>query len=95
MITTELQDVQDFNTDATEFDYYFKVVLIGDSSVGKSCIALRYARNSFEDTLSTIGAEFYWKEQVEDGKKIKIQVWDTAGQVYSYHNSHIRNASDL
>jgi Ras-related protein Rab-1A len=77
MITTELQDVQDFNTDTMDFDYYFKVVLIGDSSVGKSCIALRYARDVFEETLSTIGAEFYWKEAVEEGKRIKIQLWDT------------------
>lgn len=81
MITTELLDIQDFNTDSnSDFDYYFKIVLIGDSSVGKSCIALRYARNTFEDTLSTIGAEFYWKEQVEESKRIKIQLWDTAGQ---------------
>ncbi|CAF0999705.1 unnamed protein product [Adineta steineri] len=64
-----------------EYDFIFKLVLIGDSSVGKSNLLLRFTRNEFRlDTQSTIGVEFSNKGLVVEGKKIKAQVWDTAGQ---------------
>ncbi|CAF0782523.1 unnamed protein product [Adineta ricciae] len=65
----------------SEYDFIFKVVLIGDSSVGKSNLLLRFTRNEFRlDTQSTIGVEFAYKQIIIEGKKIKTQVWDTAGQ---------------
>ena len=65
-----------------EYDYQFKVVLIGDAGVGKSNLLSRFTRNEFNlDSKSTIGVEFATRSiQVEDGKTIKAQIWDTAGQ---------------
>ena len=67
--------------DDNEYDYLFKVVLIGDSGVGKSNLLSRFTRNEFSlDSKSTIGVEFATKSIVAEGKTIKAQIWDTAGQ---------------
>jgi len=64
-----------------EYDYLFKVVLIGDSGVGKSNLLSRFTRNEFNlESKSTIGVEFATKSIQADGKTIKAQIWDTAGQ---------------
>ena len=64
-----------------EYDYLFKVVLIGDSGVGKSNLLSRFTRNEFSlDSKSTIGVEFATRSIQHDGKIIKAQIWDTAGQ---------------
>lgn len=64
-----------------KIDYVFKVVLIGDSAVGKSQLLSRFARNEFSlDSKATIGVEFQTKTLVIDQKAIKAQIWDTAGQ---------------
>jgi len=64
-----------------DYDYLFKLLLIGDSGVGKSCILLRYSEDTFTDTyISTIGVDFKIKSVVVDGKRVKLQIWDTAGQ---------------
>lgn len=64
-----------------EYDYLFKIVLIGDSGVGKSNLLSRFTRNEFSlESKSTIGVEFATKSIQVDGKIIKAQVWDTAGQ---------------
>ncbi|EPS65006.1 hypothetical protein M569_09770 [Genlisea aurea] len=62
-------------------DYVFKVVLIGDSAVGKSQILSRFARNEFTlDSKATIGVEFQTRTMVIQHKTVKAQIWDTAGQ---------------
>ncbi|VDP91082.1 unnamed protein product [Echinostoma caproni] len=64
-----------------EYDYLFKVVLIGDSGVGKSNLLSRFTRNEFNlESKSTIGVEFATRSVTIDGKTIKAQIWDTAGQ---------------
>ncbi|RVX02986.1 Ras-related protein RABA4d [Vitis vinifera] len=64
-----------------KIDYVFKVVLIGDSAVGKSQLLARFARNEFNlDSKATIGVEFQTKTLVIDHKTVKAQIWDTAGQ---------------
>ncbi|RAL39394.1 hypothetical protein DM860_002927 [Cuscuta australis] len=65
-----------------DYDYLFKVVLIGDSGVGKSNLLSRFTRNEFtQDTKSTIGVEFATRTiRVDNNKIIKAQIWDTAGQ---------------
>ena len=64
-----------------EYDYIFKVVLIGDSGVGKSNLLSRFTRNEFNlESKSTIGVEFATRKVQVDGKSIKAQIWDTAGQ---------------
>jgi Ras-related protein Rab-8A len=63
------------------FDMQIKLLMIGDSGVGKTCLLLRYANDSFSPTfISTIGIDFKIKNVQLDGKKIKLQIWDTAGQ---------------
>ncbi|XP_074581410.1 ras-related protein RABA2a-like [Curcuma longa] len=64
-----------------EYDYLFKMVLIGDSGVGKSNLLSRFTRNQFSiDSKSTIGVEFATRTLQVEGKTVKAQVWDTAGQ---------------
>lgn len=64
-----------------DYDYLFKVVLIGDSGVGKSNLLSRFTRNEFSlESKSTIGVEFATRSIQVDGKTIKAQIWDTAGQ---------------
>nr|AFK40086.1 unknown [Lotus japonicus] len=68
----------DFNQ---KIDYVFKVVLIGDSAVGKTQLLARFSRNQFNvDSKATIGVEFQTKTLVIDSKTVKAQIWDTAGQ---------------
>ena len=64
-----------------EVDYVFKVLIIGDSSVGKSNILLRFSENVFHDTfLPTIGVDFKIKNLTVNNKSVKLNIWDTAGQ---------------
>lgn len=66
---------------ANDYDYLFKVLIIGNSGVGKSCLLLRFAEDMFSDNyISTIGVDFKIRKLELDGKSIKLQIWDTAGQ---------------
>ena len=63
------------------YDLLFKLILIGDSCVGKSNILLKYLKNEFDpNSRATVGVEFGTKNIIINNKKIKIQIWDTAGQ---------------
>jgi len=63
------------------FDMQIKLLMIGDSGVGKTCLLLRYANDSFSPTfITTIGIDFKIKNIPLEGKRIKLQIWDTAGQ---------------
>lgn len=67
--------------EGSNFDFLFKVVLIGDSGVGKSNLLSRFTRNEFNlESKSTIGVEFATRSINVDAKTVKAQIWDTAGQ---------------
>lgn len=68
-------------SDKEHYDYLLKLIIIGDSGTGKSCllhylIEHRYKKN----TTQTVGVEFGCKRIIVGGKKVKLQIWDTAGQ---------------
>ena len=66
---------------AKQYDDLFKLVIIGDSGVGKSCLLLRFADDTFtENYYSTIGVDFRFKCLEIGERKCKLQIWDTAGQ---------------
>lgn len=68
-----------------KIDYVFKVVVIGDSAVGKSQLLSRFTKNEFcLDSKSTIGVEFQTRTVTIKDKVIKAQIWDTAGQERFY-----------
>lgn len=65
----------------TDFDYMCKLLLLGDSGVGKSALMMRFADDSFKRSfMSTVGIDFKMKNITIDGKRVKVQIWDTAGQ---------------
>ena len=64
-----------------DYDYLFKVLMIGNSGVGKSCLLLRFADDRFEESnMPTIGVDFKIRTIESDDKVCKLQIWDTAGQ---------------
>ena len=83
--------------DPGEYDLSFKLILVGDSAVGKSCLSIRATKDSYESVYSpTIGFEFLSLFLNVEEKRIKLQIWDTCGQeVYRslitgfYHNSSL------
>jgi Ras-related protein Rab-11A len=64
-----------------QYDYLFKIVLVGESGVGKTNLLSRFSRNEFNlESKATIGVEFDTKRIEHEGEIIKAQIWDTAGQ---------------
>ena len=63
------------------YDYLIKLLLIGDSGVGKSCLLLRFSDDAFNTSfITTIGIDFKIRTVEIDNKRCKLQIWDTAGQ---------------
>ena len=84
------------NEDTGKYDYSFKIIVIGDSNVGKSCLTNRAAKDKFSSDYSpTLGFEFRTFSTNIENKIIKLQVWDTCGQeVYrSLISNFYRNSS--
>ena len=80
----------------TNFDFKYKIILIGDSSVGKSCLTIRAAKNIFNNLYTpTVGFEFFNLNIKIKGKNIRLQIWDTCGQekFRSLITNFYRNAS--
>uniref|UniRef100_A0A914LLV1 Ras-related protein Rab-10 n=1 Tax=Meloidogyne incognita TaxID=6306 RepID=A0A914LLV1_MELIC len=81
-----------------QYDLLFKLLLIGDSGVGKTCILYRFSDDAFNTTfISTIGIDFKIKTIELRGKKIKLQIWDTAGQerFHTITTSYYRGAMGI
>nr|XP_002129883.1 ras-related protein Rab-10-like [Ciona intestinalis] len=80
------------------YDLLFKLLLIGDSGVGKTCVLFRFSDDAFNTTfISTIGIDFKIKTVELNGKKIKLQIWDTAGQerFHTITTSYYRGANGI
>ena len=78
-----------------DYDYLHKVLLVGDSAVGKSSIARRFAEDEFDDSfIATIGVDLKVQTFEVGGKVVKLQLWDTAGQerFRSITNTYFRGA---
>ena len=81
-----------------EYDLMFKILLLGDSGVGKSSLLLRYTKNEFiSDLRSTIGVEFALKYLTVDNFQLKVQIWDTAGmeRYRSITNAYYKGAKGV
>ena len=82
--------------DSGQFDLSFKLIVIGDSGVGKSCLAIKAIKNYFEDLYApTVGFEFLSFSVKINDETVKLQIWDTCGQeaYRSLINSFYRNSS--
>ena len=67
--------------DHTNFDLSFKLIVIGDSGVGKSCLTNNAVKNVFDDSYNaTVGFEFFTFNVKINDKVVKLQIWDTCGQ---------------
>lgn len=67
--------------DYTQYDLSFKVIVIGDSGVGKSCLTNKATKNVFEERYNaTVGFEFFCLNLKMNDKVVKLQIWDTCGQ---------------
>ena len=82
--------------DHTKFDVCFKIIIIGNSGVGKSCLSLKATKNVFDEaSQTTLGVEFFTWNILFKQKAIKLQIWDTCGQEVfrSLITSYYKNAS--
>jgi small GTP-binding protein len=82
--------------DDTNYDLSFKLIVIGDSAVGKSCLTLKATKDLFENGYNaTVGFEFYSFNVKVNDKILKLQIWDTCGQeIYrSLITNFYRNSS--
>ena len=81
-----------------KFDKTCQLLIIGDSSVGKTSIISRYANGTFkEEYIATVGLDYYTKDEIIDNKTIQIKLWDTAGQerFKALTQNYFRNAEGV
>jgi len=87
-----------FLKNRTDYDYVFKLLLIGDSGTGKSSLLLRFTTNDFNNQhLATIGVDFRIKTIYVNNRVIKLQIWDTAGleRFRTITNAYYRNVDGI
>ena len=90
------KDYEILREDYPNYDLSFKVIVIGNSGVGKSCLSMQATKHKFENNyLATVGFEFFAFNLKIDNKVIKLQIWDTCGQeIYrSLITSFYKNSS--
>ena len=63
-----------------KYDLHYKLLFLGESSVGKTSLLLRYIDDKFENSIPTVGIDVKYKYLTYDNKKIRLDIWDTAGQ---------------
>lgn len=86
------------SSSAKKYDQNIKLLLIGDSGVGKTCLMLRYAQGTFSETfITTVGIDYKYKFIEIDGKKVRLEIWDTAGQerFKAITRSYLRGAQGI
>ena len=91
-----MDNIEILKEDYPNYDLSFKIIVIGNSGVGKSCLAVQATKNLFENNyLATVGFEFFAFNIRIDGKVVKLQIWDTCGQeIYrSLISSFYKNSS--
>ena len=89
-------DCEILSEEINDTDLSFKIIVVGDSGVGKSCLTMKGTKNHFEECYSpTVGFEFFILNLRIDDKNVKLQIWDTCGQeaYRSLITSFYRNAS--
>jgi small GTP-binding protein len=89
-------DIEILPEDYQNYDLSFKIIVIGDSGVGKSCLTMRATKNLFDNNYNaTVGFEFFTFNMKIDNQVVKLQVWDTCGQeIYrSLITNFYRNSS--
>ncbi len=74
----------------SSFDHLFKILLVGDSGVGKSSILMRFTTDNLADLSPTIGVDFKLKMLNIDGKRLKLTIWDTGEQLHTRTHTHTR-----
>ena len=96
MEKTEDYNVEILPEDYSNYDLSFKIIVIGDSGVGKSCLTMRATKNQFDENYNaTVGFEFFTFNTRINKQVVKLQVWDTCGQeIYrSLITNFYRNSS--
>jgi Ras-related protein Rab-10 len=86
------------NTQYERYDHNYKILLLGDSNVGKTSLLHRFIDDTFAPTfVSTVGIDYKTKTLIKDDRKIKLQIWDTAGQerFHAITKAYIRGASGI
>ena len=92
----EFDEVAENSIEENDYDIKLKIMLLGDSTVGKTSILRRYCKNEFSiKYATTIGIDFQFKNMIKFDKRIRLQIWDTAGQErYKVVAKNYFNSSD-